>query len=113
MGNTPIYTYQLETGITDDRHGMIIIKNAGILDLLKIRKTKSLPIMSFIADKQTLDDLNLLREYRSLIRFSACLTRSVLPGAKSCWIKCFITPWIMPVRSIGVAASLSILKRKD
>jgi DNA mismatch repair ATPase MutS len=34
-GTTPEYTYTLETGITDDRHGMIIINNEGILELLK------------------------------------------------------------------------------
>lgn len=34
-GHTPEYTYQLEEGITDDRHGMIIIRNEGILDILK------------------------------------------------------------------------------
>jgi DNA mismatch repair protein MutS len=34
-GTSPIYTYTLETGITDDRHGMIIINNEGILKLLK------------------------------------------------------------------------------
>ncbi len=34
-GHTPEYTYRLEHGITDDRHGMIIIRNEGILDLLK------------------------------------------------------------------------------
>jgi len=34
-GTNPIYTYTLETGITDDRHGMIIINNEGILELLK------------------------------------------------------------------------------
>jgi DNA mismatch repair protein MutS len=30
----PEYTYRLEKGITDDRHGMIIIRNEGILDIL-------------------------------------------------------------------------------
>ncbi|HWK03429.1 MAG TPA: hypothetical protein VNS58_07345 [Puia sp.] len=40
-GNIPVYTYQVETGITDDRHGMIIINNEGILDILKARKTKA------------------------------------------------------------------------
>jgi DNA mismatch repair ATPase MutS len=30
----PAYTYTLEKGITDDRHGMIIIRNEGILDIL-------------------------------------------------------------------------------
>ena len=34
-GNTPIYTYTLERGITDDRHGMIIIRNEGILEILE------------------------------------------------------------------------------
>jgi len=34
-GTTPEYTYTLETGITDDRHGMIIINNESILELLK------------------------------------------------------------------------------
>jgi DNA mismatch repair protein MutS len=32
---TPEYTYTLEEGITDDRHGMIIIRNEGILETLK------------------------------------------------------------------------------
>lgn len=36
-GHTPEYTYTLEKGITDDRHGMIIIRNEGILDILKRR----------------------------------------------------------------------------
>ena len=34
-GNKPVYTYRLASGITDDRHGMIIINNEGIVDLLK------------------------------------------------------------------------------
>jgi DNA mismatch repair protein MutS len=34
-GQTPVYTYTLETGITDDRHGMVIINNEGILDMLR------------------------------------------------------------------------------
>ncbi|MHA4807346.1 MutS-related protein [Flavitalea flava] len=34
-GNEPVYTYTLETGITADRHGMIIINNEGILDILQ------------------------------------------------------------------------------
>jgi DNA mismatch repair protein MutS len=38
--NTPIYTYKLENGITADRHGMIIINNEGIIDILKSRKNK-------------------------------------------------------------------------
>jgi DNA mismatch repair ATPase MutS len=34
-GNNPVYTYKLENGITDDRHGMVIINNEGILDILQ------------------------------------------------------------------------------
>lgn len=33
--NTPQYTYTLQTGITADRHGMLIINNERILDILK------------------------------------------------------------------------------
>jgi DNA mismatch repair ATPase MutS len=39
--NTPIYTYTLEQGITADRHGMIIINNEGILEIIKSRKNKT------------------------------------------------------------------------
>lgn len=34
-GNIPDYTYTLEEGVTNDRHGMIIIRNEGILEILK------------------------------------------------------------------------------
>jgi DNA mismatch repair protein MutS len=39
-GNNPVYTYKLENGITDDRHGMVIINNEGILDILRSGMTK-------------------------------------------------------------------------
>lgn len=40
-GSTPSYTYRLKKGITGDRHGMVIIRNEGILEILKegLRKT--------------------------------------------------------------------------
>jgi len=38
--NKPVYTYRLKEGISADRHGMIIINNEGILDILKSKKTK-------------------------------------------------------------------------
>ena len=41
VGHVPEYTYKLEKGITDDRHGMIIIKNEGILEILKNGKKLS------------------------------------------------------------------------
>jgi DNA mismatch repair protein MutS len=34
QGNVPKYTYKLQTGITTDRQGMLIIENEGILSLL-------------------------------------------------------------------------------
>lgn len=34
-GPFPEYSYRLTPGITDDRHGMVIIRNEGVLDILK------------------------------------------------------------------------------
>ena len=34
-GDRPVYTHKLENGISADRHGMIIINNEGILDILR------------------------------------------------------------------------------
>ncbi|QEH40730.1 DNA mismatch repair protein [Chitinophaga sp. XS-30] len=39
-GNQPEYTYTLEQGITSDRHGMVIINNERILDILRNGKKK-------------------------------------------------------------------------
>lgn len=36
-GSKPVYTYQLMPGITNDRHGMMIIQNEHILDILNKR----------------------------------------------------------------------------
>jgi DNA mismatch repair protein MutS len=46
-GNQPEYTYKLEEGISEDRHGMIIIRNAGILETLKNGRKNSLIQSSF------------------------------------------------------------------
>lgn len=40
-GTKPVYTYRLEQGITEDRHGMIIINNEGILELLEKREVNA------------------------------------------------------------------------
>jgi DNA mismatch repair protein MutS len=40
-GNKPVYTYRLEQGITADRHGMIIINNERILEIIRGRKNKT------------------------------------------------------------------------
>jgi len=37
-GNIPRYTYRLQEGITNDRHGMMIINNEHIIDIIKSRK---------------------------------------------------------------------------
>lgn len=39
-GHEPIYTYTLEKGITADRHGMVIVQNEGIIDILRNGKKK-------------------------------------------------------------------------
>lgn len=38
-GHTPVYTYMMEPGISADRHGMVIIRREGILDILQKRTT--------------------------------------------------------------------------
>ncbi|WP_121811265.1 MutS-related protein [Mucilaginibacter kameinonensis] len=40
-GSRPVYTYKLESGITSDRHGMVIINNERILEILGKAKTKA------------------------------------------------------------------------
>ncbi|MBS0031835.1 MutS-related protein [Chitinophaga sp. 22321] len=37
-GNVPRYTYQLQPGITADRHGMVIIENEGLIGLIRKRE---------------------------------------------------------------------------
>ncbi|WP_316825901.1 MutS-related protein [Pedobacter miscanthi] len=70
-GTKPVYTYKLEAGITEDRHGMIIINNEKILETLRdglegnLEATTEQENEGFIADKQTLQDLNLLGKYKS------------------------------------------------
>jgi DNA mismatch repair protein MutS len=39
--NKPVYTYRLAAGITTDRHGMLIINNEGILDIISKKKDKN------------------------------------------------------------------------
>lgn len=41
--HVPEYTYTLEKGITDDRHGMVIIRNEDILNILEKGKKKRAP----------------------------------------------------------------------
>ncbi|MFD2874228.1 hypothetical protein ACFS5N_17230 [Mucilaginibacter ximonensis] len=73
-GNEPIYTYQLQQGITADRHGMLIVNNEGILNILikgqKTVKEPTKPVSEFNIDKQTLTDLNILGKYNPNSIFS-------------------------------------------
>jgi DNA mismatch repair ATPase MutS len=79
-GTQPVYTYQLEEGITADRHGMVIINNEGILEMLRAGigagQAGAAGVRpggagaerggggGFEADQQTLADLNLTGKYR-------------------------------------------------
>jgi DNA mismatch repair ATPase MutS len=63
-GIHPEYTYTLKQGITDDRHGMMIVNNEGVLDILKAGTINQEPVTGFIADTQTLEDLNLLGRFK-------------------------------------------------
>lgn len=70
-GNVPRYTYKLTRGITDDRHGMLIIKNEKILDKLNNQQNlHSKTGNDFIVDQQTLEDLNILGEFKAGSIFS-------------------------------------------
>jgi len=42
-GGVPWYSYKLKRGISNERMGMVILKNSGILELLKEMKEKSFP----------------------------------------------------------------------
>lgn len=70
-GNKPVYTYQLEEGITEDRHGMVIVRNEGILDILRegplehSNSEQNQAAKNFEIDAQTSEDLNLLGKYKS------------------------------------------------
>ncbi|MDR2269516.1 MAG: hypothetical protein LBF27_01310 [Sphingobacterium sp.] len=65
----PHYTYRLTDGITDDRHGMIIINNEKIIDLINEPKANK-KIDRFQADKQTVEDLNLQGKFKQQSIFS-------------------------------------------
>lgn len=68
-GNTPRYTYQLRPGVTGDRHGLLIISNEQIPDILAAGITNGEPVLQettrFLTDDQTLQDLNLTGKYRN------------------------------------------------
>ncbi|RFS21695.1 hypothetical protein DVR12_13605 [Chitinophaga silvatica] len=69
QGNKPVYTYQLEPGLSADRHGMIIVREEGILEQLTKFNTSN-TAKEFITDTQTVEDLNLFGKYRNTSMFS-------------------------------------------
>ncbi|MDR2414652.1 MAG: hypothetical protein LBD64_06675 [Odoribacteraceae bacterium] len=65
-GNVPRYTYTLADGVTGDRHGMMIINNEKVIEIIR-GEDKTAPATGnapFLVDKQTLEDLNMLGEFR-------------------------------------------------
>ena len=80
-GSIPRYTYQLREGITEDRHGLLIIRQEGIPALLEAGAPVPGNTMSesaapasgstpFITDQQTLEDLNIPGKYKPNSLFS-------------------------------------------
>lgn len=63
-GSVAEYPYKLAEGITSDRHGMMIVQNENILDILHESAGKTPAGAPFVVDKQTLEDLNLLGEFK-------------------------------------------------
>lgn len=60
----PVYTYTLTEGITDDRHGMVIVNNEGVIELIREKKQAKQDYEYFLADKQTVEDLNLQGKFK-------------------------------------------------
>jgi DNA mismatch repair ATPase MutS len=71
-GSVPRYTYTLEEGVTGDRHGMLIIQNEGMLDMLRESSAvqTSTGQGAFQTDQQTMEDLNISGKYKQNSIFS-------------------------------------------
>ncbi len=65
-GSMPRYTYTLSEGITSDRHGMMIINNENVVDIIRRggKDGNAAEGRPFIVDKQTIEDLNMLGEFK-------------------------------------------------
>ncbi len=110
-GTNPVYTYKLKQGITEDRHGMIIINNEGILELLDKGITaeaqaakKNQKRERFIADKQTVKDLNLLGKYNANSIFSL-FNQVVTAGGERLLQEMFHQP-LLDEEQINIRSSL-------
>ena len=71
-GSVARYPYTLAEGITSDRHGMMIINNENVVDIIRRggRKHDHQSEEKFVVDKQTIEDLNMLGEFKPNSIFS-------------------------------------------
>lgn len=73
-GNKAVFPYKLAQGITGERHGMNIIRNEQIIDIItgkaEVKNTDSGKPGKFVADWQTLKDLELLGKFKSTSVFN-------------------------------------------
>lgn len=92
-GHQPLYTYQIAQGISADRHGMVIIKNEGILDLLDkgSENPRAENRESFIVDQQSRTDLNLSGKYKPNSIFNL-FNKSITTGGERLLQEMFQNP---------------------
>lgn len=96
-GSKPVYTYKLQEGVTADRHGMLIINNEGILEMLDGAQTNT-PAQqeaAFLTDAQTQKDLNLLGRFDPHSIFSL-FNRTRTKGGEILLEKWFHEPFVNP-----------------
>lgn len=90
-GHTPEYPYKISDGITNDRHGMVIIENEKILDIIQQKNSVKPGGGYFETDKQTLDDLNVLGKFKPNSIFSI-FNDTVTPGGERLLERMFNNP---------------------
>ncbi len=92
-GSTARYPYTLAEGITSDRHGMMIINNENVVDIIRKggRRDDHRTQEPFVVDKQTLEDLNMLGEFRPGSIFSI-FNRTCSRGGKQLLEEMFRQP---------------------
>ena len=91
----PVYTYTLREGITDDRHGMIIINNEGVLELISEQKETKKIQPNLTADQQTIEDLNLQGKFKQQSIYSL-FNRLQTRGGEQVLEKMFAQPLNQP-----------------
>lgn len=109
-GNTPVYPYTLAEGITADRHGMVIINNEGVVDLLKGPRMTRLSDPVFAADKQTVEDLNMLGKFRAQSVYGL-FNKTQTRGGEQLLSELFARPMTDPDRINQRSAQLAFFQR--